>query len=186
MQFRRNMVLVLLAALALLAACGGGKPSRTPPCGQTPQVPYSEDLAHSLDARLSPYLQGQAGPFSLRTTSQELTSWLAYVERQWPGIPLRSATVWFSPERVYLSGVVSRVTPLSLRVTLHMRVWLDGQIVQVAVEEACLGRVSLPGWLKRLLQRVINETIVDAAPFFRCTALQVGQSTLLIEGELRP
>ncbi len=186
MRFRRNLGLVLLGVLVLLAACGGGASPRTLPCGQLPEIPYSEDLARSLDARLSPYLQGQTGPISLRTTSQELTSWLAYAERQWPGVPLRGTTVWFSPGYVHLSGTVSRVTPFALHVKLHMRVWLEGQIVQVAVEEACVGRVALPGWLKRLVQRVVNETIVDAAPLFRCTALEVGQDTLFVEGEVRP
>ncbi len=143
-------------------------------------------MARSLDARLSPYVQGQTGAFSLRTTSQELTSWLAYTQQQWPAIPLRDATVWFTPERVHLDGTVSRVTPFALRVKLHLRVWLEGQTVQIAVEEACLGRVALPGWVKKFIQRVANETLVDAAPFFRCTALQVGQDTLYIAGEVSP
>ena len=186
MRFWRSFGLVLFAMLALLAACGTRPSPRTPPCGEPPALTYSEELARSLDARLSPYLHGQTGDFTLRTTSQELTSWLTYVESQRPEIPLRNATVWFSPGRIHFSGTVSRVTPFALRLKARLRVWLEGQTVQVAVEDACLGRVALPNWLKNFIQRVANETIEDAASVFRCTALEVGQGTLFVAGEIQP
>lgn len=179
----RRLTVVLLALAIALAGC---KPQAdaVARCGAVPQFPYSEDLAQSLDARLMPYLQGRTGRFVLQTTSQELTSWIAYSASRWPGIPIRDATVWFSPEQVHFSGVITRVFLVSLRLQVHARVWLDGDALQVSVEEACVGRTALPGWAKNLASRIITDTVLDTGPYVRFEALEVAADRLRASGWL--
>jgi hypothetical protein len=139
-------------------------------------------MARSLDHNLLPYLQGQTGAFALDTTSPQITSWISYSTLRWSGIPLRDAVVWFSPERIHFNGVVTRILPFSVSVQFHARVWLEGTIPQFVIEDACLGRSVLPAWLKRLVQRIVNETIQDYSPYFQLDALQVGDGTLSARG----
>lgn len=131
-----------------------------------------------------PYLQGQTGRFVLQTTSQELTSWIAYSALRWPGIPIRDATVWFSPGRVHFSGVITRVFLFSLRLQVHARVWLGGDTLQVSVEEACVGRTALPGWAKNLASRIITDTITETGSYVRLDSLDIADGYLRVSGWL--
>jgi hypothetical protein len=143
-------------------------------------------MARDLDERLYPYLHGVTGAFTLETTSHELTSWLTYSALQWPALPLRDAVIWFSPERVHFSGEVVRIFPFSFAVQIHARVWLDGKTPQLTVEEACLGRSALPQWLKRLVERIANESIVDSGPYIRLDVLVIGDGEIYALGWLGP
>jgi len=176
------VLLVLLCFVLLLSACKPRKSPSTSPCEAPPALPYSEDLAKSLDARLSPIYLGQSSEFAIRTTSQELTSWITYSTLRWPELPVKNAVVWFSLEQVHFSGTIWRILPFAFTVKLRARVWLSGRTPQVVVEDACIGRSALPGWLKRFVQRVINETIVDAGPFFQCDELRLSDDELYIKG----
>lgn len=179
----RKLTLLLLALTVALAGCRS-RSNTAAGCGAPPQVPYSEELAQSLDQRLLPYLQGRTGRFVLQTTSQELTSWIAYSAARWPGIPIRDAVVWFSPQRVHFSGVITRVLLFSFSVQIHARAWLDGETLQVSVEEACVGRVALPHWAKDLASDVITETIVDTDPYIRLDSLEIADGSLRASGWL--
>ena len=181
---RRLTFFLVVACAVLCAGCGSNENAPVGPCGAPPEFAYSEDMARNLDERLLPYLQGTTGEFTLQTTSQELTSWLTYSTLRWPGIPLRDAVVWFSPERIHFSGVVSRVMPFSFSVQLHARVWLDSGVPQLVLEDACLGRFALPTWLKRLGQRIANETIMDSGPYVRLEELQVGDGEVYARGRI--
>ena len=181
----RRLALVLAFASAVLCAgCVSRNMGSAAPCAAPPEFAYSEDMARNLDERLLPYLQGQAGSFSLETTSQQFTSWISYSTLRWSGIPLRDAVVWFSPERIHFNGIVTRILPFSFAVQFHARVWLDVETPQIILEDACLGRSALPAWLKRLGQRIVNETIQDYSPYFQLDALQVGDGTLSARGQI--
>jgi len=179
----RKLTLLALMLAVVLAGC---KPTTdgVARCGAAPEIPYSEELALSLDRQLQPYLQGQTGRFVLQTTSQQLTSWIAYSASRWPGIPVRDAVVWFSPQRVHFSGVITRVFLFSLRIQVHARVWLDGETLQVAVEEACAGRVALPRWARNLASDVITDTITDTGPYVRLDSLEIADGYLRASGWL--
>lgn len=179
----RKLTLLLLALAVALAGCKP-KSDTAAGCGAPPQIPYSEELAQSLDQRLQPYLQGQTGRFVLQTTSQELTSWIAYSSSRWPGIPIRDAVVWFSPQRVHFSGVITRVFLFSLRIQVHASLWLDGEALQVSVEEACVGRVALPRWAKSLAGDIITDTIADTGPYVRLDSLEIAGGYLRASGRL--
>ncbi len=179
----RRLTVVLLALAVALVGCRP-QADAVARCGPPPQIQYSEELAQSLDARLLPYLQGQTRRFVLQTTSQELTSWIAYSALRWPGIPIRDAVVWFSPERVHFSGVLTRVFLFSLRLQVHARVWLDGETLQVSVEEACVGRMALPRWARNLASRIITDTITDTGPYVRLDSLEIADGYLRVGGWL--
>jgi hypothetical protein len=99
-------------------------------------------------------------------------------------MPVHDVTIWFTPEHVHLAGVVSRVTPFALRIRLHARVWLDGSLPKVVVEDACMGKFAFPGWLKNLTQRVINDTLSDYRGFFSFTELRIGQDEIYVAGQI--
>lgn len=172
--------------MMLAVGCKAKAVPETDPCGSTPALPYSEEAALSLNERLMPYLTGQTGSFSLRITSQEITSWIAYWKMERSEIPVSRVTIWFSPDRVHLDGVISRITPFSVRLRLHGQVWLAGSTPQVTLESACVGNSPLPGWLKSVVQRVINDTIVDSGPILRCDELRIGQDELFAAGQIGP
>jgi len=178
-------LLSLLGIALLLSACGQRRTPSAGPCETPPPLPYSEDLARSLDARLSPLYLGQSNEFAIRTTSQELTSWVTYSTIRWPEIPIKNAVVWFSPEQVHFSGTIWRILPFAFSVKVRARVWLSGRTPQVVVEDACIGRSALPGWLKRLIQRVINETIMDAGSLFQCDELRLSDGELYVKGMIK-
>ncbi len=179
----RKSTLLLLALTIVLVGCKAGADGAVQ-CGPAPQIPYSDELAQSLDRRLLPYLQGQTGRFFLQTTSQELTSWIAYSVTRWPGIPIQDAAVWFSPQRVHVSGIVTRVLLFSVPFQAHARVWLDGGALQVSVEEACVGRVAFPRWARDFVSDVITETIMDTGPYVRLDTLEIGDGYLRASGWL--
>ena len=77
-----------------------------------------------------------------------------------------------------------RILPFSIAVQFHARVWLDGKTPQLAVEEVCLGRFAVPQWAKGLVERIINETIVDSGPYVRLDVLVLGDEGLYALGRL--
>ncbi|MGB9593764.1 MAG: hypothetical protein ACPL7R_06475, partial [Anaerolineae bacterium] len=107
MRKRFFWLALILLSVAAVACKPQGDASGA--CSAPPPIPYSEELAQSLDERLQPYLQGQTGRFVLQTTAQELTSWIAYSAARWSGMPLKDAVVWFSQDRVHFSGAITRV-----------------------------------------------------------------------------
>ncbi|GAB4506488.1 MAG: hypothetical protein Kow00123_06260 [Anaerolineales bacterium] len=175
------LALIFLSVAAVACKPQGGASGA---CGAPPQIPYSEELAQSLDGRLQPYLQGQTGRFVLQTTAQELTSWIAYSAARWSGIPIKDAVVWFSQDRVHFSGAITRVLIVPVRVQVHARVWLRDETLQVSVEQACVGRTALPRWVKNLASRVITETILDTGPYVRLESLEVGDGYLRASGRI--
>lgn len=181
---RKRFLWLTLILLSIAAVACKPQGDGSGACGAPPQIPYSEELARSLDGRLQPYLQGQTGTFVLQTTAQELTSWIAYSATRWSGIPVKDAVVWFSQDRVHFSGLVTRVLLISLRVQLHARVGLQGGALQVSVEQACVGRVALPGWARNLASRVITETILDTGPYVRLDSLEVKDGYLRASGRI--
>lgn len=181
----RKLLWLLFGVFVVISVAGCTSRSDAPAaCAPPPDIPYSEELAQSLDRRLLPYIQGQTGEFDLQTTSQELTSWIAYSAAKWSGIPVQHAVVWFSSDRVHLSGIITRVLVFSFRVQVHARVWLQGEALQVSVEQACVGRTALPGWAKNLASRIITETILDTGPYVRLDALEIGDGYLRASGHL--
>ncbi len=176
-------LLVLVFVVIPVAGCKPGAEASAA-CAPPPEIAHSEELAQSLDRRLLPYLQGQTGRFDLRTTSQELTSWIAYSTAKWSGIPVRHAVVWFSPDRVHFAGVITRVLIFSFRVQVHARVWLQAETLQVSVEQACVGQTALPGWAKNLAGRIITETILDTGPYVRLDSLEIGDGYLRASGHI--
>lgn len=176
-------LLVLVLVVTLLVGCKSrsGSPAG---CAPPPEIPYSEELAQSLDRRLLPYLQGQTGRLDLQMTSQELTSWIKYSAAKWSGVPVQHAVVWFSPGRVHFAGTITRVLVFSFRVQIHARLWLQGEALQVSVEQACVGRTALPGWARDLASRIITETILDTGPYVRLDSLEIGDGYLRASGRV--
>ncbi len=178
----RKLSLLALALLCVSIVACKPRAEATPARGAPPQIPYSEELAQSLDARLQPYFQGRTGQFALQTTSQELTSWITYTAARWSGMPVRDVVVWFSPDHVHFSGVITRVLVFSFRVQVHARVSLSGQGLQVSVERACVAGIALPGWARNLASRIITDTIADTGPYVRLESLEIGDDSLRASG----
>ncbi len=162
MPGRYRLLLVSVLLLVLLLACGLGK--ETPVAGT--RVPVSQEAADRLAQKLKASVNQDDGTFSLEVTDVELTSYVA-LELSQPAaraveIPLQDFQAQFTGGQMIFSGELTTVFPfrLGLRVAASARVE-NGQL-DVALNEARLGAVSMPRLLLKGLSRVVSETIVEA------------------------
>ncbi len=156
----------------------------TYPCGAVARiVPRETEAVAFSRAFRSAILDNSGGPFQIRATDIEVTSSVAINTR---GRQLADPQIHFLDGTVCLSG---RLVGLGLvrpyfRVEVHPYV-ADGDIQLELRSFVVNGRV-LPATLRRLAERITNESIRDAAFPVRVDVLQVRNGEIAITGERLP
>lgn len=180
------VVTLLILSPALVMAGWRALPQArmTDPCGSVPRIAPGETNAVAFSrAFRSAILDNPGGPFQIRATDVEVTSYVAINTR---GRQLADPQIHFLDGTVCLSG---RLVGLGLvrpyfRVEVHPHV-ADGDIQLDLRSFVVNGRV-LPATLRRLAERITNESIRDAGFPVRVDLVQVRYGEIAVTGERLP
>lgn len=159
-RYRAMLALVLLPALLL--ACGSGKGT---PAAET-RVTVSPEAADRLEQKLKASVNPDDGAFSLEVTDVELTSYAVLKLTRRAGraaeIPLEDFQARLTGRQMVLSGRLTTVCPLKLNVRVAASARVEDGQLDVSLNEARVGAVSMPRWMLESLSRIVSETIVEA------------------------
>jgi hypothetical protein len=159
-RYRSMLALVLLPALLL--ACGLGKGT---PAAET-RVTVSPEAADRLEQKLKASVNPDDGAFSLEVTDVELTSYTVLKLTQQAGraaeIPLEDFQVRLTGRQMILSGRLTTICALKLNVRVAASAQVEDGQLDVSLNEARVGAVSMPQWMLESLSRIVSETIVEA------------------------
>ncbi len=187
MPKRYRWLLILLLLPALLIACGAGQ---TTPLAD--KVPVSPEAADRLAQKLEAAVNRDDDTFSLEFTDDELTSYVALKLAQ-PGgravqVPLEDFQARFSGGQMIFSGQLTSVCPFRLGFRLKAAAQVEDGRLDVRLDEARLGIVSLPRPLLKGLSRIVTETIVEAplhlSEAVEVADLEIGQGVVRVGGRM--
>jgi hypothetical protein len=180
----RRLIRLVIAVLALAGlACGPcsllSRELPTPPH----RVVVSTEAAGQLESRIEQNLGGQPGqPFILRMTDAEVTSLLATKMAQYGQAPVDDLIVWFTRGKLYATGRLANVVPVSVRlfVVASPRI-LDGKVV-MDIEQMSAGSFPVPGLVLDAITRSLNETINELQLGVEVNAIEILEGEAIVKG----
>jgi len=181
----RQAILRLVIAVMALAglACGPcNLLSREQP---TPshQVSVSTEAAGQLESRIEQNLSGQPEqPFILRMTDAELTSLLDAKLSQYEESPVENLVVWFTKGKLYATGRLSNVVPVSANLYVIASPRIQSGKVVIEIEQLSAGSVPVPGFVLDAITRSLNETINETQLDVEITALEILEGEAILRG----
>jgi hypothetical protein len=178
-----------VTVVACMTACGATTtPSREDQPSQTqpPEIAFSSDLGASLYSRIDEIAGQRAGQFSLETTDQQATSALLYTASLFADNPIRRAAVWFTTGKFHVYAQMDDLTPMTLNVLVVGSISLADGWPTLALDQASVGAMRLPGFLRSWLARVATETIRDAGIRHRFRSVVIEDGRIAVSGEVLP
>ena len=184
MREREVMIRLAIAMLALAGlACGPcnllSREQPTPPH----RVVVSTEASGQLESRIQQNLSGQPGqPFILRMTDAELTSLLVTKLAQYGEPPVDALMVWFTRGKLYATGRLANVVPISVRLFMiaSPRVQ-DGKVV-MDIEQLSAGSLPVPGVALNAITRSLNETINELQLGVEVNAMEILEGEAIVKG----
>ncbi len=143
-------------------------------------TPSERDAVAFSSALRSATLDNPGGPFQLRTTDDQLTSYVA-IETQ--GHQLADPQIHFLDGAVCLSGRVIGLGLVRPRFHAEVHPHITEGDIQFKVRSLIVNGRRLPAWVQSLAQRVTNESIRDASLPIWVEAVQVRDGAIVITGE---
>jgi hypothetical protein len=115
-------------------------------------------------------------------TDQEVTSLVATKLSVYDESPVTEPQVWFTKGKVYGTGHLSNVVPVStpFYVVASTRI-IDGQ-VEVVVETVEAGALPIPDSVVDTLSQSVNETLQDLQLDVQVTALEILEGEIILRG----
>ena len=173
-------LLLILAFLFLVGAACQSTGSVTMPC----QPVVSQEAANRFNEKTRSLFEEGSGPFSLETTSDEVTSFLVLFLEEYQGeSPLEDPRICFSAGEVYVAGLFTRVVPFDLRATVVATPRLVDGRVELDIVRASAGSIALPGMLLRAISKTINQTLAEYDIPMHFTMLEVGEDRITVGGQ---
>ena len=184
-SLREQRLIRLVIAVLALAGLACGPCNVLSPDQPTPphRVVVSAEAAGQLESRIEQNLGGQPGqPFILRMTDAELTSLLATKMAQYGKAPVDSLIVWFTRGKLYATGRLANVVPVSVRlfVVASPRI-LDGKVV-MDIEQMSAGSFPVPGFVLDAITRSLNETINELQLGVDVNAMEILEGEAIVKG----
>ena len=184
-SLREQRLIRLVMAVLVLAGLACGPCNVLSPDQPTPphRVVVSAEAAGQLESRIEQNLGGQPGqPFILRMTDAELTSLLATKMAQYGKAPVDSLIVWFTRGKLYATGRLANVVPVSVRlfVVASPRI-LDGKVV-MDIEQMSAGSFPVPGFVLDAITRSLNETINELQLGVEVNAMEILEGEAIVKG----
>jgi hypothetical protein len=177
--------LLVFALLFLTSlACSSGSNSTeeiTPPGGH---IPVSEEAAERLKQNFYQALQEASNNHEsqLRVTNEEITSLFARELTETGRIPMRGPQIWFTSGRIYISGEVSPLGPLSFDSLIVATAIVDeGQLV-VRVQEAQMGNFDFPEAILESMTQTVNESLANSLIELDITRLEILEGEIFVLG----
>jgi uncharacterized protein YpmS len=143
----------------------------------------STEASSQLESRIEQNLNGQPGqPFILRMTDAELTSLLATKLAEYGDAPVDDVSVWFTRGKLYATGRLSNVIPVSVRLSMIASPRIqDGKVI-MEIEEMSAGSVPLPPGALDAVTRSLNETIDELQLGVEVSAVEILEGEAIIQG----
>jgi hypothetical protein len=178
------MIRLAIAVLALAGlACGPcnllSREQPTPPH----RVVVSTEASSQLESRIQQNLSGQPGqPFILRMTDAELTSLLVTKMAQYDEPPVSDLVVWFTRGKLYATGQLTNVVPVSVRLFMIASPRIqDGKVV-MEIEQLSAGSLPVPGVALDAITRSLNETIDELQLGVEVNAIEILEGEAIVTG----
>jgi hypothetical protein len=183
---RERITLVRLAAAVVVLlglACG--------PCSllsrQSPTPPHpisvSPEAASQLRARIQQALNGQPGQqFILRMSDAEITSLLSTELAQVDEAPVADPVVWFTKGKIYATGSLVNVVPVSARFYMAAIPHIEDGKVVIDIEEFSAGALPIPRALLEKISQSMNETVDELQLSLEVTALEILEGEAIVQG----
>jgi uncharacterized protein YpmS len=127
----------------------------------------------------------EKGPevFTLQTTQDEVTSFLAQVLQEYPGeSSIEDPRVCFASGQVYVAGRFTNIAPFEFGgVIVAVPHLVDGRL-EIEIARASAGSMLLPGALLRALSNTVSETLAESELGIRLSAIEVGEGQITVSG----
>jgi hypothetical protein len=183
LRLRWVILAVLVAVPVAVFAAWQALPrsQSTGPCASLARIEPTGAQAVAFSTQLRyEILDNPGGPFQFTTTDREITS---YVAINTAGRQVADPQVHFVDGSVCLSG---QVVGLGL-VTPHFQIQAEPYIadgtLQLTFSQITLNGRALPGVIRRLTQRVTNESMRDAVWPLRLESVRIGDREITLAGD---
>jgi hypothetical protein len=149
-------------------------------------VPVSEEAARRLDDKIKVAFQdGPGSQFTLSTTDEEVTSWVALRAAPQPDSHIENPQIRFTQGKAFAAVTVTGILPFNLRVNMVSSASIVGDRVQLKVEKSSAGIFPVPGIILDYLTQTLNQTIMDVQLDVQVTTIDILESQILVTGKLR-
>jgi hypothetical protein len=179
----RWIVLAVLVAVPVAAIAAWQSLPRSQPAGPCASVARIEPsgaqaVAFSTQLRYE-ILDNPGGPFQLTTTDREITS---YVAINTAGRQIADPQVHFVDGGVCLSGRIVGLGLVNPYFQIQAELYIAQGMLQLDVSQITLNGRALPGVIRRLIQRVTNESVRDAVWPLRFESVRIGDREITLAG----
>jgi hypothetical protein len=182
-RFPKNLIIILALLFLTSLACSSGSSAEEikPPGGH---IPVSEEAAERLKQNFYQALQEASNNHEsqLRVTNEEMTSLFARELTETGRIPMRVPQIWFTSGRIYISGEVSPLGPLTFDSLIVATAIVDeGQLV-VKVQEAQMGSFDFPEAFLESMTQTVNESLANSLIDLDITRLEILEGEIFVLG----
>jgi hypothetical protein len=165
-------------ALAILGLGCAQAPPVAPIAPPPRTLALSPATARQVALRLNETAEAR-GPFTLRLSEDELSSYLAYEAET---APLREIGVWFDVAQVTLQARMPELGDRRLLAVAGLSI-REG-VPQVALHQLLLNGQTLPRLLVDPLQQALNDALADARLTVRLEEITLEEGSLTLRGEI--
>jgi hypothetical protein len=184
--YRLTAALFLLPALMLACRLSGRMPA------DGARVPVSQEAADRLEQKLRESVHQDEGTFDLEITDAELTSYVVLEMSQQIGgpeeMPVEDLQVRFADGQMICTGKLTAFCPFRLNLGVVASARVEDSQFAVTLNKAQVGVVPLPKWMRRILSRIVSESIVEAPERMEraaeITDVQIGEGVMQISGRI--
>ncbi|MDM8527480.1 hypothetical protein QUF58_04640 [Anaerolineales bacterium HSG24] len=171
-----NLILIIVLFALIVLACGS-QTHATPPTGL---IVVKREAAQQLKQNAYQALAEASDSYeaTFRVTDEQITSLVALELTRTGQIPLRQPQVWFKPDQIYVTGLVSVA---GVDVTMHLicsAFVQDGRLL-FEITSAQTDYLDLPEATLLSLTQTINEALAELPIEVEITKV------VILEGEMR-
>lgn len=153
-------------------------------CASLPRIVPDEAGAAAFSRKLrSAILDNPGGSFDLHTTEIDLTS---YVILNTQGRQLADPQIHFLNDTVCLSGRLVGLGLMRPHFIIELRPGIVGGDIQLEIQSFTVNGRMMPAWLRRLAQRIANESIQDENLPVQVGGVRVRDGEIAISGQRFP
>lgn len=180
----RWIVLAIFVALPLTVIAAWHSLPRSQPtgrCASLAHIDADRTQADAFSTRLRhEILDNPGGPFQFSATDREITS---YVAINTAGRQIADPQIHFAGGGACLSGRIVGLGLVAPRFLVQAEPYVAAGAIQLNLVHITVNSRALPGVLRRLAERVTNESIRDAAWPLRFDGVQVSDRAITLVGE---
>ena len=187
-NYKFCLVIILLFS-TLILACGwfSGKqstPTLLPPT-VAPIKPNQEAVQRAAENFNQAVQESYNNhPFEYRINNEEATSIVADLLQKRADIPFSEPQIWFTNNKVYVTGIVDGVGPKPLPAYIEAVPKVVNNQVIVNIEKAKVGSFNLPKSMADNFSQTVTESLAEAQLNIQVDAITILEGEMLIQGTM--